>query len=487
MTSGKYFNKGVKALDAPDIGHVVRETPDKIIVFGGGDERYDIPITEIQQVGANVLIGLKMYDIVTKYKVNRNEPLPTTRKDPWSSPASNVDLGTYEKEYPKSLFNKGVRAKNEDDVGHVMKETNDKIVVFGQSNYRFDIPKSHIIAVGRNVILDMDFPEIFKYQVDRNAPLPTGESVEKINEEAYPSRSYLGKRLEKGQHQDRKKNQLGQEKDDYENVDPTATSVAKSVTDMIMGIDHSKNKTAVTPGLQIVDTETLVSQTQNRMWKALKGDYRYDSSLRDSQDFLLSYVNSKVSLVIMYADLVGSTNMSMTLPVDKMVTIIRAFTFEMTSIVRSYSGYVLKYVGDAIIAFFPSGYNKLLACDKAVQCAKSMITVIKKGINPILNQYDYPELEIKVGIDEGENVIVQYGHDLSSLIDILGYSISITAKITSLTNPNKITIGKDVYDILHPEIKSEFVEAEFDIEQWKYTDRMTGKIYNLYTLQKNIN
>ena len=59
-------------------------------------------------------------------------------------------------------------------------------MIFGQSNYRFDIPKSHIIAAGRNVILDMDFPEIFKYQVDKNAPLPTGESVEKINEEAYP-------------------------------------------------------------------------------------------------------------------------------------------------------------------------------------------------------------------------------------------------------------------------------------------------------------
>ena len=40
-----------------------------------------------------------------------------------------------------------------------------------------------------------------------------------------------------------------------------------------------------------------------------------------------------------------------------------------------------------------------------------MITVIKNGINPILNQYDYPDLAIKIGIDEGENVIVQYGHD----------------------------------------------------------------------------
>jgi hypothetical protein len=32
----------------------------------------------------------------------------------------------------------------------------------------------------------MDFPEIFKFHVDKNAPLPTGESVDKINEEAYP-------------------------------------------------------------------------------------------------------------------------------------------------------------------------------------------------------------------------------------------------------------------------------------------------------------
>jgi hypothetical protein len=94
------FDKGVKALDAPDIGHVVRETPDKIVIFCGGDERYDIPISQVQQVGANVLIGLKMYDIITKYKVNRKEPLPTSRKDPWISAASHIDLGTCEKSIP---------------------------------------------------------------------------------------------------------------------------------------------------------------------------------------------------------------------------------------------------------------------------------------------------------------------------------------------------------------------------------------------------
>ena len=42
MTSGKYFNKGVKALDAPHIGHVVRETPNAVVVFGGKQERFTL-------------------------------------------------------------------------------------------------------------------------------------------------------------------------------------------------------------------------------------------------------------------------------------------------------------------------------------------------------------------------------------------------------------------------------------------------------------
>ena len=64
-----------------------------------------------------------------------------------------------------------------------MNETDNKIVIFGHGDNRFDIPKSRIVAVGRNVILDMNFPEIFDYKVDRNAPLPTGEPVETLDNE----------------------------------------------------------------------------------------------------------------------------------------------------------------------------------------------------------------------------------------------------------------------------------------------------------------
>lgn len=185
MTSGKYFNKGVKALDEPNLGYVVRETPDKIIVFGEKNERYDIPIAEIQQVGANVLIGLK-YNELAKYSVSRDAPLPAGREDPWDEGDRMVDLATYEGKYPNTLFNKGVRAKNEDHVGHVLKETDDKIVIFGENNKRFDIPKSLIYQVGMNVILKIDFPEIFKYELPKEAPLPTGEPIETVDRDVFP-------------------------------------------------------------------------------------------------------------------------------------------------------------------------------------------------------------------------------------------------------------------------------------------------------------
>ena len=181
MVSGRYFNKGVKALDSPHVGHVVRETDDKIVVFGEGDDRYDIPTSAIRFAAGNVLVDLPFYEIARKYKVDRKEALPAKSATFVDLPEP-VDLATYEGKYPKSLFNKGVRTQDEEHVGHVMKETDDKIVVWGHYDWRFDIPKSTIVAVGRNVILKMDYPDVFKYRMDKSAPLPTGEPVDTLAE-----------------------------------------------------------------------------------------------------------------------------------------------------------------------------------------------------------------------------------------------------------------------------------------------------------------
>ena len=210
------------------------------------------------------------------------------------------------------------------------------------------------------------------------------------------------------------------------------------------------------------------------------------TSIRRGQKFLLNHISSKIPLIIIYADLVGSTSMSMTLPVDNLITIIRAFTHQISHVVDSHDGYVLKYVGDAVISFFPgrvNNKNKYLVSETSVECGKSMINVIKEEINTIFKRYGYPELFVKIGIDAGENAVVQYGYEQLSPIDILGYSMNIAAKITSLTGANKISIGDNVYKSLDHKKQSEFHELSISDNRWKYINYGTDKPYKVYTLK----
>jgi hypothetical protein len=74
-------------------------------------------------------------NFVDRHNVNLESPLPLGRKDPGPL-AGRIDLGTYGREYHRSLFNKGARANNEDHIGYIMKETTDRIIVYGNRGYR---------------------------------------------------------------------------------------------------------------------------------------------------------------------------------------------------------------------------------------------------------------------------------------------------------------------------------------------------------------
>ena len=252
----------------------------------------------------------------------------------------------------------------------------------------------------------------------------------------------------------------------------------------------------------VVDLESAIKMAQSRIWKALKVAPEFDISFKETHNVLERFAKSKVTLVILHIDLVGSTRLSMTLPVDRLATIIQAFTQEMSLMIAAYGGYVLKYVGDAILAFFVVGdnYDLYLPCTNAVYCARSMIKVMRQGINPILNQYDYPEMSVRVGIDVGENVIVQFGWDSLNYtadskedknngsqilikkphLDILGYTISIAAKMTALARPDQIVIGQSVYNSLDNSQKSNFKVLPVSPEVWNYVSENTGNIYRLY-------
>ncbi|HEX2014574.1 MAG TPA: adenylate/guanylate cyclase domain-containing protein [Nitrososphaera sp.] len=239
----------------------------------------------------------------------------------------------------------------------------------------------------------------------------------------------------------------------------------------------------------VVDLDKAIKTAQERVWKALKVESEFNLSTEEAHDTLARLAKSKVTLVILNIDLVGSTRMAMTLPVDRLASIIQAFTQEMSLTITAYGGYVLKYVGDAILAFFVAEGEPYLPCVNAVNCARSMIKIMRAGINPILNQYDYPEMNVRVGIDLGENVVVQYGWDVHTVdgkklrwphYDILGYTINVASKMTSLARPDQIIVGQLVYDVLDERQQSTFQLLKINPDVWSYMSDYTEGIYQLY-------
>jgi len=234
-------------------------------------------------------------------------------------------------------------------------------------------------------------------------------------------------------------------------------------------------------GETVIDSETMIMETQKRVWGALKKGYEYTGIIDDSDKFLREHVFKKINIVALYVDLVGSTTMTLELPAEKLATIVSSFSQEMASVIRQHKGLVLKFVGDAVIGYFNAMDNTLLACDNAVKCAKSMLTVIEKGINPILNQYDYPDLMVKIGVDYGQSIIVRYGsNEDSSHVDLMGPCMNIASKIQSQAKTNQILIGDDVFKKLHPSTQKDFKEIIWQRNEWKYRSRLTGEIYKVY-------
>jgi len=233
--------------------------------------------------------------------------------------------------------------------------------------------------------------------------------------------------------------------------------------------------------------EEYFALCQVRIKRALKKKFEhnvtnsYKSTLMRymSTEFLKLFTGTEVTFAALYIDLVGSTLMSMKLPTEKLTTIIDIFTQEMSSVVSINQGYVLKYAGDAVIAFFPKTGTDLEMCTNALHCAANMQNLLQEGINSILEPNGFEPLSIRVGIESGANKIMTVGGN----VDIIGYTMNIAAKVTSMSKPNGISIGQRCYSYLQQEQQQKFTLMELDPAFWKYKDE-NNEMYKVYTSNK---
>ena len=190
-------------------------------------------------------------------------------------------------------------------------------------------------------------------------------------------------------------------------------------------------------------------------------------------------------MVVMFVDLVDSTKMSIEISPKKLPNVIRGFSQEATFVIEYYGGNVLKFVGDAVLAYFlieNFNNNSRKAVNNALNSAFALMNVIERSLNPALEARDLPKLGLHIGIDYGKNNVVLYGANKHrSHIDLIGPTINLAAKMQSISGKNKIIIGDRVFTKINSSSKKNFKKI-IDLNRWKYQIEHRENKLSLYSV-----
>jgi class 3 adenylate cyclase/tetratricopeptide (TPR) repeat protein len=160
-----------------------------------------------------------------------------------------------------------------------------------------------------------------------------------------------------------------------------------------------------------------------------------------SQDVSLETVRTdpeRRQLTVMFCDLVGSTALSARLDPEDMRTIISSYRKAAAKAVQDHDGFVARYMGDGILAYF--GYPKAHERD-AEHAVRAGLAIA--GVAPTLENAFDETLHVRVGIATGIVVvgdITESGEARER--DVVGDTPNLAARLQGIAKPDSVVIAE---------------------------------------------
>jgi class 3 adenylate cyclase/ABC-type transport system involved in cytochrome c biogenesis ATPase subunit len=142
-------------------------------------------------------------------------------------------------------------------------------------------------------------------------------------------------------------------------------------------------------------------------------------------------------LTIMFCDLVGSTPLSTRLDPEDLRDVIGAYHRAVTEVIGSFDGYVAKYMGDGVLAYF--GYPRAHEDDaeRAVRAGLALVEAM-----PRLELAAEVGLQVRIGIATGLVVVGDLtGSGEAQERGVVGETPNLAARLQTLAQPDTVVIA----------------------------------------------
>ncbi len=201
---------------------------------------------------------------------------------------------------------------------------------------------------------------------------------------------------------------------------------------------------------------------RRRLLKAIRKQGESDDSGSNGGDYpsrrlvksSAIYSAEKRFMTLMFCDLADSTRLASELDIEENHEVNRAYQEACTEVVSRFGGYVAKYMGDGVLAYFgfPSARE-----DDAERSVKAGLEIVK-AIDGLNTQIELPSgmrLAGRIGIATGSVVVEPIGQGHAFENAVVGEAPNLAARLEQYAAAGTVMIGPDTHQL---------VKHSFDLE-----------------------
>ena len=168
------------------------------------------------------------------------------------------------------------------------------------------------------------------------------------------------------------------------------------------------------------------------------------------------------TVAVLFADIVGFTRMTESMPPEAVVAMLREFHARMTAQIFASGGTVDKYIGDGIVAVFGVPTASANDAANALACAERMLDALD-GWNEEREPKGEAHLAIGIGLNYGPAVVGDVGSEHSMSFTVIGDTVNTAARLQTLTRTlgTPLVVGGPLIESVKarsPEIAAKLVD-----------------------------
>jgi class 3 adenylate cyclase len=187
-------------------------------------------------------------------------------------------------------------------------------------------------------------------------------------------------------------------------------------------------------------------------------------------------------LTLLFADMVGFTDLSDALEPEELSEVLNEYLREMTAVAVSHGGTLDNYIGDGLMVMFgaPTWNEESVQAWAAIQAAFEMKVRAEELTASIRGRGIPADLRVRVGVNTGHCTVGVFGSDLLRAYKAVGFAVNVAARLQSEAEPGTILVGFRTYALVRDRVRAEQREpltlkgAARPVEAWEILDLVGG-------------